>query len=85
MENWRPLDGWAVSRNMPPLDEMELRRFCNLVYWWATKDAENDAAVKRFEARLWQPPKGVAPAPGSPWSPEAENAAFGAFKAAVNA
>ena len=41
--------------------------------------------VKKFDQRLWVPPKGVVPPKGSPWSAEAETAAFKSFASAFKA
>lgn len=68
---------------MDPLDLLPAR-FCSLVYYWAVRNADEDGKTK-FDRRLWMPPKGVAPPPGSPWSPEAETAAFGSLAAQVGA
>lgn len=77
---WASLDGEMASQSvdtwaLPP------DRFFNLIYWWATRNGDS-ADVEKFDRRLWMPPKGVAPAPGSPWSPEAETQAFGELAAA---
>jgi hypothetical protein len=77
---WASLDGEMASQNVDTW-AMAPDRFLNLIYWWATRNGEADAVAK-FDRRLWMPPKGVAPAPGSPWSPEAETAAFGELAAA---
>jgi hypothetical protein len=59
-------------------------RFCNLVWYWLTRNAESEKDVRTIEAKLWRPPPGsTAPALG-PWSAEAEMKAFSAFKAAVD-
>lgn len=82
MENWRDIDGFAVSTNMPDLRDLPLDRFCNFVWYWATRNAETQADVSRFEARLWIPPKGIEAVAG-PWSPESENAALRGLKASL--
>lgn len=77
---WSELTGWSLSRGITePLTDLPLSRFEALVWWFVIKDAEPDD-VERIRARLWQPPKGVAPKTG-PWSAEAEMAAFSAVKA----
>lgn len=81
LDNWAILDGWAASRNMPPLKEMPLQRFANFVYWWATRNAD-EKEMRQFDIRLWRPPVGVVPMSG-PWSAEAETAAFSSLKKAV--
>lgn len=61
---------------------MDLDRFVSLVWYWVTKDAEDDNAVRKFETRLWRPPVGFVPTTG-PWSPEEETSAFKALKGAM--
>lgn len=57
-------------------------RFFNLIWYWLSKDAD-EAWLRKAKTRLWMPPKGVAPTPGSPWSPEAETAAFRGLAASL--
>lgn len=54
--------------------------FLDFVYYLMTRNAD-EGAVEKFRRNLWMPPKGVAPDARSPWSPEAETAAFRAVKA----
>lgn len=70
-------DGWAASRGVDPMD-LPPARFFNLLYFWIIKDAA-EGEQEKFDRKLWRPPVGEAPAPGSPWSPEAETASFKAF------
>ena len=74
------LDGFAVSRNMPPLGELPLGRFCAFVWWFFTKDSEQKE-IDKFRSRLWIPPVGEV-AQG-PWSADAESKAFSAFSSSV--
>lgn len=78
-ENLADIDGYAVGHGTNIYD-LGLEQFCNFVWWMFTRNMTEQETTK-FRARLWQPPKGVAPAPQSPWSPENERAAFQAFKA----
>jgi hypothetical protein len=78
---WAMLDGLMASKDVDPL-AMPPDRFFSLVYWWAVKDAADQAAVDKFDRQLWRPPKGVAAPKGSPWSPEAETAAFASLASA---
>ena len=80
--NWPVFDGWAASSGMDPL-ELPIDRLLNLAYWWATRNAEDENEVRKFDSRLWQPPRGEAPAPGSVWDPENENAALAALGMAL--
>jgi hypothetical protein len=82
LSHWNELDGYAVSRNMPELGELPLGRFFSFVWWWATRNG-SEADVAKFTAQVWRPPPNTAPAKGSPWDPERENAAFAALKAGL--
>ena len=75
---WVRFDGWCAASGFDPL-EMTFDRMLNVLEYWATLDAE-ETDLKKWEARLWRPPKGEAPAAGSAWSPEAETSAFAALK-----
>lgn len=78
---WAAFDGWAAATmgGTDPLD-LPFDRFLNLIYHWLTNGAD-PAEIKKFDARLWRPLPGMVPAAGSPWSAEAETAAFKAFSA----
>jgi hypothetical protein len=80
--NFASFDGWAASSGIDPMG-IPADRLLNLAYWWATRNAEDENAIRKFDARLWQPPVGEAPAPGSVWDPEIENAALGALATAL--
>lgn len=82
-EHWETLDGYCVAHNVPDLREMELDRFCNFVWWWATRNAQDQQEIEKLRAQLWRPPPGQVPHPESPWSPENESKAFSSFKAQV--
>ena len=78
-ENWTVIEGerdWA-NPGAGDLLELPIDRLLNLTYYWATRNGD-EQAVRKFDARLWVPPKGVAPTEG-PWSAEAETTAFKAF------
>ena len=79
---WASLDGELSSRGIDPL-LMPPDRFLNLIYWWATHNAAEQQQIDKFDRKLWRPPRGKAAAPGSPWSPENETAAFAALAAQV--
>lgn len=79
---WASMDGLLASQSVDPLD-LPPDRFLSVVYWWALRNADDQREIAKFDRRLWRPPPGIAPAAGSPWSPEAENEAFGAFAASV--
>lgn len=54
--------------------------FCDFMWHMMTRNAEAKD-VDRFRQQLWMPPKGEAPDPRSPWSPENETKMFKAAKA----
>lgn len=57
-------------------------RAANLVWYWATRNAD-EKGLEQFRIRLWQPPAN-APAPKTgPWSAEEETQAFRSLKASV--
>lgn len=80
---WSAFDGWAAASlaGGDPLD-LPPDRFFALIYHWITREGEPDQ-VEKFNTRLWRPPPGRAAAPGSPWSAEAETAAFRGLSAQV--
>jgi hypothetical protein len=77
------VDGYAVGHGLGDLRDLPIDRFTNFVWWlWTNNGSEQDKA--KFKARLWMPPKGQAVTDKrSPWSPEAESAAFAGLKAAL--
>lgn len=81
LEHWRAVDGYAVAHGAADLRELSLDRLCSYIWWWATRNAEKEADIKKFEASLWRPPAGERAL--GPWSAEAEMGAFSALKKAV--
>lgn len=79
LKYWRYVDGYAAAHGQTSrLADLDLDRFCSLVWWWATRNAEKDSDIRKFESRIWRPPEGEVAA--GPWSPEAEQSAFAALK-----
>lgn len=60
---------------------MEDPRYLNLAYWWAIKDASEQADIDKFDRQLWLPPAGLNKEipDESPWSASNETAAFAQF------
>jgi len=79
LSHWGDLDGYAVAHGMPDLRTLPAERFANYVWWFLTRNADENSREK-FRLRLWQPPAGEVPPPGSPWSAEAETSAFESMK-----
>src|SRR3546814_6580102 len=77
-ENWPTLEGWATSRNTD-LMELPIDRLLNLVYFWATRNAQDEQTLAKFDRKLWMPPKGEEPPAESPWSAANETSDFQAF------
>lgn len=82
LERWDEIDGYAASRNMPPLPAMPLARFVSFAYWWITREADSKDVAK-FRNALWRPPVNETRPlpPESPWSAANETSAFAALKA----
>lgn len=80
-KHWATFDGLLASQGLDPMF-IPIDRMLNVVYWWATRNATEEADIDKFDRHLWMPPKGVAPPKGSPWSAEAETAAFANVAAA---
>lgn len=74
---YRDLDGYAVSRNMPRVRDMPMDRFCNFVWFFFTRNAD-EKEKEKFEQRLWLPPKGEVGR--GIWSAEAEQDALASLK-----
>jgi hypothetical protein len=66
-------DGWCASQNVNPY-ELQLDRFCNLVYFWAVQHMDEEHRA-RFDEDLFRPPLGTLVETGV-WSPEATLAGF---------
>lgn len=83
--NWDTLDGYAVAHGMGDLRDLPLERFCAFVWYMMTRFAEKKD-IDQMRSKLWvPPPKSTAPIPtNSPWSAEAETAAFRAVKAQLS-
>jgi hypothetical protein len=88
VDQWELIDGYAAGHNMPDLRTLPLARFCNFIWWIATRNA-NEAEHAKMKAQLWRPPPPPPgrPAPAidrrSPWSAESETAGFAALKAGL--
>lgn len=71
---------------MQDLRTLPLDRFCNFLWWWMTRNANNQQTIEKMKATLWRPPPSAANKPidrRSPWAPEAEQAGFAALKAGL--
>ena len=79
LAHWSRFDGWCAARNVDPL-ALSVERFCNLVYYWATRNLKPDD-VEKFDAALAAPPSGDQPSEqvshaSGAWSRDAELALF---------
>lgn len=77
--HWDQFDGWC--REIDPMD-LPVHRMLSFVYHWATQNADEDG-LKKWERRLWMPPKGVEATEG-PWAREAEMSAFRGLASELN-
>lgn len=79
-------DGWCAAHGIDP-EEMEDPRYLNLAYWWAVRNASEQADLDKFDRQLWLPPAGLQKEipKESPWSAQNETAAFSAFSAQFEA
>lgn len=64
------LDGYTTAHGGPDLRSLSIRRFCSLVWWFITRNAESEADIEKVREQIWLPPKGEK-AEGV-WSAEAE-------------
>jgi hypothetical protein len=85
LSDWQTLDGWAMSRGLGDLEEMEVSRFVNLVWYWMIRNAEDQKDIEKLRLKLWVPPKNprVPVRDLGPWSAENETKAFKALKTAL--
>lgn len=84
LDNWEWVDGYAAGHNMGALEELPIDRFCNFMWWWATRNMEDEQDVEKLRGDLWQPPPNYdKPITKGPWSPEEETSAFAALKTAL--
>jgi hypothetical protein len=69
-------NGWALTHGVKPL-KLDIADFCDVVYYWASRNAD-EADQAKLDEVLGKPPPGEnAEAPG--WSREEQMAAFEAF------
>lgn len=76
------MDGYGVAHNVPDLSELPLPRGMNYVWYMLSRNGDTNEVAK-LRAKLWLPPKGVAPPEESPWSAKNEMAAFNALRAGL--
>lgn len=82
IDNWETLDGLALSQGLPDLRTLPLGRVCNFVYYFLTKDGD-EQGIAKFRAKLWQPPVGEVPDERSPWNAANENSALAGLAASL--
>jgi len=80
--HWETLDGYAVAHGMPSLNDIEIDRLCNFIYWFICQN-RNENEVAKLRTRIWRPPAGVVADARSPWSVENENKALNALKTQI--
>lgn len=77
------MEGYGVAHGIGDMTELPPRQFCSYVWWFATRNAENQEDIDKFEIDLWRPPRGFTGTIEGPWSPEAENESLRAFKSMI--
>lgn len=77
MQYWTTFNGWCLTRSVRALD-LDFADFCDLVYYWASRHADEAERAKLDEV-LGDPPKGEAVAEKPGWSREEQMAAFNSF------
>ena len=88
LAQYEAIDGYATGHGMKDIRLLALDRFCNFVWWLATRNA-NEQEQAKMRAQLWRPPPpppGKAPEridPRSPWSAENEAKALAGLKAGL--
>lgn len=82
IERWDDFDGWAQTQGVSRIPALPIDRFCHLVWFWMTQNAEKESDIDKMRSKLWRPPVGTVPTKG-PWTPEAETASFMSLKRAV--
>lgn len=70
MHYWADLDGYTTAHGGPNLRSLPVSRFCSLVWWWITRNAESESDIDRIRDQIWAPPKGEEAV--GVWSAEAE-------------
>jgi len=81
--NWLRFNGQIIATSGRSLLDLPLMDGLSALYYLAVKGGREED-VRKFDSRLWMPPKGVRADPRSPWSAENETAAFQAVKAMVS-
>lgn len=71
---WDDLEGYVTAHGGSALRDLPLDRFCGLVWWWITRNAETEQDVERVREQVWLPPKGEEPT--GVWAADAETEAL---------
>lgn len=71
---WADLDGYTTAHGGPNLRRLPIKRFCSLVWWFITRNAESEADIEKLREQVWLPPKGEEGQ--GVWSAEAETDSF---------
>lgn len=80
---WDYIDGFCLGHGID-LETLPLNRFCHVMWWILTRNAEDEGATEKLKRDLWLPPRGVEVTdPRSPWYSGNEASGFGSLKSAL--
>ena len=67
-KEWDYIDGFCLGHGID-LETLPLNRFCHVMWWILTRNAEDAGSTEKLKRDLWLPPKGVEVTdPRSPWA-----------------
>ena len=79
-DNWMDVEGYAIANGVGSLRNLSISEFCSFIWYMIAQGHEDETALEKTRAKIWQPPKGQEVNHG-PWSKEAEKRSFDALKA----
>lgn len=79
LDYWPSFNGWCISQGVD-CQELHPADFCDLVYYWLSKDLEAKER-HRLDMDLTTPPANIAPSEDDPmWSDDALLASWGGLQ-----
>ena len=79
-DNWMDVEGYAIANGVGSLRNLSISEFCSFIWYMIAQGHEDETALEKTRAKIWQPPKGQEVNHGH-WSKEAEKRSFDALKA----
>lgn len=55
---WDEISGYVTAHGGGALGDLPVDRFCSLVWWWITRNAETETDIEKIREQIWMPPKG---------------------------